>query len=168
MDKNRWCPYFIVGLFCTDSSVPCLDTKNSAFAWSEWFHRHEFSHNRLNLYSRQSKCFHFPSCDKTSILCLVTIIEVVISRRVCNTDRHMDCILMDANFEIRYSFCALSPLEKDCMMTTDFILALYFFLQTSRRPCLKPQSGPSNSKWFVDTTFISISLSNHISCGATK
>ena len=36
-----------------------------------------------------------------------TIIEVVLSRRVCNTDlqRHiMVCILMDANFEIRYTF----------------------------------------------------------------
>ena len=44
---------------------------------------------------------------------------------------------------------------------------LRFCLQTSR-PCLKPHSSSINSKRFVDTTFVSISLSNHISCVTTR
>ena len=101
-----------------------------------------------------------------------TIIEVVLSRRVCNTDlqRHMVCILMDANFEIRYTFLRTQSFGK--RLNDDdgfhFITIPRFCLQVSR-PCLKSHCGSSsNSKWFVNTTFVSIWLPNHISCITTK
>ena len=173
LDNNRWWPYFIVGLFCTNPSVPCLDAKNSAFARSVWFHRHKCSHNRLNIYSRQSKCLHFPSCDKTSIPCVEhnyrsSSQPTGMQYRLTAPPHGLysyGCQLWNTIQLLRTQSSGKRLNDDDGFHFSTSILR--FCLQTSR-PCLKPHSSSINSKRFVDTTFVSISLSNHISCVTTR